>query len=107
MDNLVAYAGRRTLVEFASRNRLPGVYPGRDFVDIGGLLSYGPDRASGSAMVFRVAEYVDRLLKGAKPADLPFVNPSTYELIINMRTADALGLAVPQSLLVRASELIQ
>jgi len=107
MGQLVASAGRRTLVEFATRNRLPGVYSDRAFVDIGGLLSYGPDRASGSAMAFRVAEYVDRLLKGAKPADLPFVNPATYELIVNMRTAGALGLAVPRSLLVRASELIQ
>jgi putative ABC transport system substrate-binding protein len=92
------------ILDFAVRHRLPAIYPNRWVVDLGGLMSYGPKYVD----VFRrAAFYVDRLLRGAKPADLPVEQPSTYELVINLKTAKALGLTIPQSLLVRADEIIQ
>lgn len=92
------------VVEFARAARLPAMYPIRDFVDAGGLISYSVN----SKEVFRtLARYVDRILKGAKPADLPVEEPREYELVINLKTAKSVGLAVPQSLLVRAHEVIQ
>ncbi len=93
----------RRIVEFATKQRLPGIYPRRYFVQGGGLMSYG---ASMYDAWKRAAVYVDKILKGAKPADLPVEQPTKFELVINLKTAKALGLTVPQSLLVQADELI-
>jgi putative ABC transport system substrate-binding protein len=95
---------RRRLVDLAAKHRLPAVYPVRDFVDDGGLMSYGP---LWTDLYRRAATYVDKILKGAKPADLPVEQASKFELVINIKTANALGLTIPQSVLVRADELIQ
>jgi len=93
----------RRIVEFATKQGLPGIYPRRYFAQGGGLMSYGP---SFFDTWKRAAVYVDKILKGAKPADLAIQQPTKYELVINLKTAKALGLTVPQSLLVRADELI-
>jgi putative ABC transport system substrate-binding protein len=95
---------RRRLVDLAARSRLPAVYSFKNYVDAGGLMSYGPNVADLSR---RAAAYVDKILKGAKPADLPIEQPTKFELVINLKTAKALGLAIPQSILIRADELIQ
>jgi len=92
------------LVAFAARTRIPAIYDNRFFVDAGGLMSYG---ANLPTLHRRAADYVDKVLKGAKPADLPFEQPSKFELIINLRAAKELGLSVPQTLLVRADEVIR
>src|SRR6266699_1644870 len=90
---------RRRLVDLAAKHRLPAVYAQRAYVDIGGLMSYGPDVAD---LFRRAATYVDKILKGAKPGDLPVEQPTKFELVINLKTANALGLTIPQSLLVQA-----
>jgi putative ABC transport system substrate-binding protein len=95
---------RRRLVDLAAKNRLPAVYPWRDGVDAGGLMSYGPNTAD---LIRRAATYVDKILKGAKPGDLPVEQPTKFELIINLKAAKALGLTIPQSVLGRADEVIQ
>ena len=95
---------RTLIISLAARHRLPAVYPFRSFVDDGGLISYGPD----SVDPFRqAAGYVDRILKGEKPADLPVQSATKFELVINLKTAKALGLTVPPSLLSRADEIIE
>ena len=92
------------IIDFAARRRLPAIYPSRWVVDYGGLMSYG---AKYTEVFRRAAFYVDRLLRGAKPADLPVEQPSKFELIINLNTAKALGLTVPLSLLQRADQVIE
>jgi putative tryptophan/tyrosine transport system substrate-binding protein len=95
---------RARIVEFASRSQLPGIYFWREFVEIGGLMSYGTNL---SAMYRRTASYVDKILKGTKPGDLPIEQPTTFEFVINSGTAKALGIAIPPSVLMRADEVIQ
>ncbi len=99
----VATIQHELIVSLAARYKMPAVYPYRFFVDAGGLISYGPNLAEGYR---RTASYVDRILKGEKPADLPVQAPTKYELVVNRRTAKALGLAVPQSIFARADEVI-
>jgi putative ABC transport system substrate-binding protein len=94
----------KLIIELAAQHRLPVVYPYRFFVEAGGLASYGPDLAD---LYRRTAGYVDRILKGEKPSDLPVQAPTKYELAINLKTAKTLGLAVPSSLLGRADEVIE
>jgi len=95
---------RARIVDFEAKHRLPGVYAYRELVEAGGLMSFGPSYAG---MHRRAAYYVDKILKGAKPADLPVEQPTRFELLINLKTAKALGLTIPQSLLLRADEVIQ
>jgi putative tryptophan/tyrosine transport system substrate-binding protein len=97
-------AHRELIIKLAEGQRLPAVYPWRYWVSDGGLLSYGTDTVD---LYRRVATYVDRVLKGEKPADLPVQNPTKYELVINLKTAKALGLEVPPTLLARADEVIE
>jgi putative ABC transport system substrate-binding protein len=95
---------RRTTIALADRYRLPAVYFFPFFAKEGGLISYGPDAVD---MVQRTVGYVDRVLKGDKVGDLPVQQPTKFELVINMKTANALGITVPQSLLARADEVIE
>ncbi len=102
--NPVTFANRGRIVSFAQKNRLPSMYANRDYVDAGGLMSYGPSAAD---LYRRAATFVDKILKGAKPADLPVEQPTRFELVINLKTAKALGLTFPQSILIRADQVIQ
>ena len=91
-------------MDLVAKNRLPAVYPLRQFVDAGGLMAYG---VNGADLARRAATYVDKILKGAKPADLPVEQPTKFELLINLKTAKALGLEVPPLLIAQADELIE
>ena len=97
------FVHRHQIVDFAARQRLPAIYTQREFAESGGLMSYAPTDVPGA----RMAAYVDSILKGAKPADLPFEQPTKFKVVINLKTAKALGLTIPQPLLLRADELIQ
>ena len=97
-------SNRDLIVKLAARHKLPAVYYDRVFVDSGGLISYGPDFVD---QFRRAADYVDRVLKGEKPADLPVQAPTKYETILNLKTAKALGIEVPATLLARADKVIE
>ncbi len=109
-DALMTLAGpvielhRKRVVDLAAKSRLSTMYPTSGFVEVGGLMSYGPDRLD---LVRRAATYVDKLLKGAKPADLPVEQPTKFELAVNLKTARALGLTIPQTILIRADRVIE
>jgi putative tryptophan/tyrosine transport system substrate-binding protein len=104
LSGTVFMANRARLTSLAAQHRLPATYFQREFVAAGGLMSYGPSNA---ALHRRAAYYVDRILKGAKPADLPVEQPREFELVINLRTAQALGLTIPQYVLLQATEVMQ
>ena len=104
LPSAMFFSERRRLVDLAAKNRLPAIYLVREFVDAGGLMSYAANVAD---LFRRAAGYVDNILKGAKPADLPVEQPTKFELVINLKTAKALGLTIPQPLLLRADEVIQ
>ena len=100
----VFFSEARRIAELAVQQRLPTMFPTREPVESGGLMSYGPNLAE---QFYRAATYVDKILKGAKPADLPVEQPTTIELVINSKTAKAIGLAIPQDLLLRADKVIE
>ena len=104
LDDALVFTHRTWIVKLAAKSRLPAIYGFREFVDAGGLMSYAPNLAD---MYRRAATYVDKILKGAKPADLPVEQPTRFELVINLKTAKALGLTIPQSVLIRADEVIR
>jgi ABC-type uncharacterized transport system substrate-binding protein len=104
LPSVMFFSERRRLVGLAAKNRLPAVYAQREFIDAGGLMAYGANLAD---LFRRAATYVDRILQGAKPADLPVEQPTKFDLVINLTTAKALGLTIPQAVLLRADEVIQ
>jgi putative ABC transport system substrate-binding protein len=104
LTSIMLFDERKRLVDLAAKKRLPAVYPWREGADAGGLMAYG---ASLPDLYRRAATYVDKILKGAKPGDLPVEQPTKFELVINLKTAKALGLTIPPSLLQRADEIIQ
>jgi putative ABC transport system substrate-binding protein len=104
MPDPLTLVHRERIVALAVKRRLSAVYPYRYFATVGGLVSYGPSSADSWR---RAASYVDRILKGEKPADLPVQNPTKYELVINLKTAKALSVEVPATLLARANEVIE
>jgi len=104
VGNLILVARRGQLASFTQRIRLPSIYGAREYVDDGGLMSYGPSLAD---LFRRAATYVDKILKGARPADLPIEQPTKFELVINLKTAEALGLKIPQTLLLQADKVIE
>ena len=94
----------KRIVDFAAKSRLPSIYQWSEFADAGGLVTYGPDRAD---LFRRAATYVDKILQGAKPGDLPVEQPRKLELVVNLKTAKALGITIPQSVLFRADRVIE
>ena len=101
--NPIAFAKRAEIASLWQRNRLPSMYGLKEYVNAGGLISYGPSLLH---LYRRAASYVDKILKGSKPADLPIEQPTKFELVINLRTAKALGLTIPPALLARADQVI-
>jgi putative ABC transport system substrate-binding protein len=97
-------ANRKRITGFTMKNRIPSVYPVQDFVDAGGLMSYGADLSDSYR---RAAIYVDKILRGAKPADLPVEQPTKFELVINLKTAKQIGLTIPPLVLARADKVIR
>ena len=95
---------QQAIVDLLARNRLPAAYPAREFVEAGGLIAYAVNYP---VLYFRFASFVDKIFKGAKPGELPVEQPTNFELVINLKTAKALGLSIPQSILLRADEVIQ
>ena len=104
IGSALAFTNRSQIVRLAQKSRLPTMYGQRAYVDAGGLIAYGPDLADAWR---RAATYVDKILKGAKPGELPVEQPTKFELVINLKTAGDLGLAIPQSLLERADDVIR
>jgi putative ABC transport system substrate-binding protein len=104
LDDVLLTTHRARLLELTAQNRLPAIYGSREFVDAGGLMAYGVNYPD---MYRRAASYVDKILKGAKPADMPVEQPTKFELAINLKTAKALGLTIPPSLLQRADQVIE
>jgi len=102
--NPVLFANRSKVAGFVAQTRLPAIYAQKEYIDAGGFMAYGP---SVSDLYRRAVGYVAKILRGAKPADLPVERPTKFELVINLKTAKSLGLTIPQSLLVRADEVIQ
>ena len=98
------YRFRARIAELTAKHALPSISEAREDVQEGGLMSYGPNFAG---MYHRAASYVDRILKGAKPGDLPFERPTKFELVVNLRVARALGIQIPQAVLLRADEVIE
>ena len=95
---------QKSIVELAARNKLPAAYPAREFVEAGGLMAYAVNYPD---LYFRFASFIDKIFKGAKPGDIPVEQPTRFELVVNLRTAKAFGLTIPQSLLLRADEVIR
>ena len=104
LENALFYQQKMTLAKLASKARLPTIYGWRGFADAGGLMSYG---ANYEDLMRRSAVYIDKILKGAKPGDLPVEQPTKFELVVNLKTAKALGITIPQSILIRADEVIR
>jgi putative ABC transport system substrate-binding protein len=104
LQNPAFTAHRTRLLDFAAKNRLPAIYPRRAFAEAGGLMSYGPDP---SDLYRRAAVYVDKILKGAKPADLPVEQPTRFELVINLKAAKAIGVSIPSDVLMWADRVIK
>jgi putative tryptophan/tyrosine transport system substrate-binding protein len=104
LPSTVFLSRRAQLVDLASKTRLPGIFPDRELAEAGGLMSYGP---SVTANYHRAATYADKILKGTKPADLPVEQPTKFEFVINLKTAKALGLTIPPSVLFQANEVLQ
>jgi ABC-type uncharacterized transport system substrate-binding protein len=98
------FDSRAPIIAFAAESRLPAIFPDREFAEAGGLMTYGPNLA---ANFRRAAAFVDKILKGAKPADLPVEQPTTFELVINLKTAQTLGLTIPPTLLFQATDVIR
>ena len=104
LPSAMLFGERRRIVDLAAKHRLPAAYNAREYVDLGGFMAYG---ASLVDLRRRAAANVDKILKGARPADLPVAQPTKYELVINLKTAKALGLTIPQSLLSRVDQVIE
>ena len=104
LPDAIFWNQRARIVSLAAESRLPALYPEREYADAGGLLAYGPNVPNNFR---RAARYVDKILKGAKPGDLPFEEPTKFEMIVNLKTAKALGLTIPPAILARADEVIE
>jgi putative ABC transport system substrate-binding protein len=104
VDNALVTANRPRIIALAIGIRLPTAFSGREFVEAGGLMSYGPDYR---ALFLRAADYVDKILRGTKPGDIPIEQPTKFEFVVNLKTANALGLTIPHNLLVLADEVIE
>jgi putative ABC transport system substrate-binding protein len=104
VTDVLTTLNRKRVIDFAAEHRLPAIYEYANLVHDGGLLSYGPDQRT---IFERAAALTDRILKGAKPADLPLELPSRFELAVNLKTAKMLGLAIPEAILVRADDVVE